>query len=63
MTELIEFGIVVSDRNSKSIADAVASLLDRVKSRALLDNSKSLVIIDSAKVAERIRHIYDQILQ
>ena len=61
-TALIEFGVVVSDRKSKSIADAVIRLHNRTKSRALLDNSKCLEIIDLARISQRIRQQYDQIL-
>lgn len=60
---LVEFGLVVPDRNPKTIADAVITLLTRIKHRPLLDNSKCLEAMDLAKIARRIRRVYDEVLE
>jgi glycosyltransferase involved in cell wall biosynthesis len=58
---LIEFGVVVPDRDPKTIADAVTTLLSRIKHRALMDNSKCLEAMDLANIAKRIRRVYDEL--
>jgi glycosyltransferase involved in cell wall biosynthesis len=62
-TELVEFGVVVPDREPKTIADAVVALLTRIKPRPLLDNSKCLEALDLANIARRIRGVYDEVLE
>ena len=59
---LVEFGVVVPDRDPKTIADAVTTLLARIKHRTLLDNSKCLEAMDIENIARRIRTIYDELL-
>jgi len=58
---LIEFGVVVPDRDPKTIADAVTTLLSRIKHRALMDNGKCLEAMDLANIAKRIRRVYDEL--
>ncbi len=60
--ELVEFGVVVPDRDPKTIADAVTALLTRIKHRTSLDNSKCLEMMDIANAAKRIRRAYDDLL-
>ena len=60
---LVEFGVVVPDRDPKTIADAVIALLTRIKHRPLLDNSKCLEAMDIANIARRIRRVYDEVLE
>ncbi|RJR23041.1 MAG: glycosyltransferase [Nitrospiraceae bacterium] len=60
---LVEFGVVVSDRNPMTIADNVISLLSRIKQRALLDNSKCVEAMDAAFAAKRIKRIYEELLE
>ena len=60
---LIDFGVVVPDRDTKTIADAVVALMTRIKHRALLDNSKCLEAMDMAKIAGRIRQLYGELLE
>ena len=60
---LIEFGVVVPDRNPKTIANAVINLLTQIKHRPLLDNSKCLEAMDLEKIARRIRRVYDQVIE
>lgn len=59
---LVEFGVVVPDRESKSIGDAIIDLLARTKHRPVLDNSKCLEAMDIASIAKRIKHVYDEAL-
>ena len=61
--KLIEFGVVISDRDPKTIADAVINLLTRINHRPLLDNSKCLEAMDIKNIARRIRGIYDELLE
>jgi glycosyltransferase involved in cell wall biosynthesis len=58
---LVDFGVVVSDRDPKTIADIVISHLSRMKQRQLLDNSKCLELIDIKNAAKKIRGIYDDV--
>ncbi len=60
---LVEFGVVVPDRDPKTIADAVSRLLARTKHRTLMDNSKCLETMDLANAARLIRRVYDQVLE
>lgn len=60
---LVEFGVVVPDRESKTIADAVTMLLARKKHRTLMDNGKCLETMDLANAARRVRRVYDQVLE
>jgi teichuronic acid biosynthesis glycosyltransferase TuaC len=60
---LVEFGVVAPDRDPKTIADAVIALLGRIKHRPSLDNCKCLESIDTAKIAGRIRRVYDELLE
>ena len=60
---LVEFGAVVPDRDPKTIADAVTTILSRIKHRALMDNSQCVEAMDIENIAKRIRGIYDEILE
>ena len=60
---LVEFGLVVSDRDPKVMADAVITLLSRIKHRRLLENDKCLEAMDLASTARRVRRVYDQVLE
>lgn len=60
---LVEFGVVVPDRDPKAIADAVTTLLARIKHRTLMNNSKCLEAIDLPSTARRVRNVYDEVLQ
>ncbi len=59
----IDFGIVVPDRESTSIADAVSTLLAKIENRSLLDNSHCIETIDFANISLRIRRVYEQVLE
>ena len=59
---LVDFGVVVSDRDPKTIANAVTTILARIQHRTLLDNSKCLEAIDIENIARRIKTIYDDLL-
>jgi len=59
---LVDFGVVVSDRDPKTIANAVTTLLARIQHRTLLDNSKCLEAMDIENIARRIKTIYDDLL-
>jgi glycosyltransferase involved in cell wall biosynthesis len=60
---LVDFGAVVPDRDPKSIADEVISLLTRIERRSLLDNSKGVGAMDHQNIARRIRRVYDEVLK
>jgi glycosyltransferase involved in cell wall biosynthesis len=60
---LVEFGVVVPDRDPKIIADAVITFLTRIKHRPSLDNSECLEAMDIANIARRIRRVYDEVLE
>ena len=60
---LVEFGLVVPDRDPKVMADAVITLLSRIKHRRLLENDKCLEAMDLASTARRVRRVYDQVLE
>lgn len=60
--ELIDFGVVVTNRDPKKIADEIINLLTRIKQRSLLDHSKCLEAMNSAKIAARIRRVYGELL-
>lgn len=60
---LVEFGVVVPDRNPKAIADEVVALMTRIKHRPSLDNGKCLEAIDIANIARRIRRVYGEVLE
>jgi glycosyltransferase involved in cell wall biosynthesis len=61
--ELVDFGVVTPDRDPKTIADAAVALLSQIKQRQLLDNSACLEAMDNAKIAGRIRRLYDEALE
>jgi len=58
---LVEFGIIATDREPKTIADAVVGLLARIEHRAAMDNSKCIEAMDLTNVSRRIKHIYDEV--
>jgi len=60
---LIDFGMVVPDKNPKGMAEAVVVLLQRISYRSLLENSKCLEIMDISNTARQIRSLYDELLQ
>jgi teichuronic acid biosynthesis glycosyltransferase TuaC len=60
---LVEFGLVVQDRDPKTIADAVTTLLVRIQHRALMDNSKCVEAMDIENVARRIGRLYGELLK
>ncbi len=60
---LVEFGVVVPNREPKAIADAVIALLTRIKNRPSLDNSESLEAMDITNIARRVRRVYDEVLE
>jgi hypothetical protein len=59
---LVDFGVVVPDRAPENIADAVLSLLAKIKYRSLLDNSKCLDAMDISLISKRIKRIYDEVM-
>ena len=60
---LVEFGVVVPNRDPKTITDAVTTLLARIKNRTLIDNIKCLEAMDLANISRRVRRVYDQVLE
>jgi hypothetical protein len=60
---LVDFGVVVPNREPKTIADAVITLLTRIKDRQSLDNSECLEAMNIANVARRIRRVYDELFE
>lgn len=60
---LVEFGVVVQDREPKTIADVVTKLLAGIKQRALMDNSKCLKLMDLVNIARRVKCVYDQVFE
>lgn len=60
--KLVEFGVVVPDRDPKTIADAANALLNRISHRQSLDNGRCLDAMDNAQIALRIRRLYGEIL-
>jgi len=60
---LVDFGKMVQDRDPRTIADAIVSLLSQVKHRPSLDNSKCLEAMDIDNIARRIRRVYDEVLE
>ena len=60
---LIDFGVVVPNRDPKVMADAVSTLLSRIKHRRFLDNDKCLEAMDLANTTRRVRRVYDQVLE
>lgn len=61
-TALMDFGVVVSNKNPREIADTMIKLLARIEHRALLDNSKCIEMMDIVKIAGRIRNMYGELL-
>jgi glycosyltransferase involved in cell wall biosynthesis len=59
----VEFGLVVPDRDPKTIADAVTTLFAQTKHRTSLDNGKCLEAMDIENISRRIRGIYDEVLE
>ncbi len=62
-TALIDFGVVVSDRKPKTIADTLTDLLARIKTREALDNRKCIEAFDLANVAQRVKRLYEKTLE
>jgi len=62
-TALVEFGVVVPDRDPKTIANAVTTLLKRIKERRSLDNTACVELMNNANIVRRIRRVYDEILE
>lgn len=60
---LVDFGEVVPDRDPKTIADAAITLLTGIEHRPSLDNSECLEAMDLAKIARRIRRVYDELIE
>ena len=60
---LVKFGVVVPDRDPKTITDAVITLLTRIEHRPSLDNSECLEAMNIANVARRIRRVYDELME
>lgn len=61
--DLVDFGVVVPDRDPKTIANSVIALLRRIKERSALDNSSGLELMNNTNIARRIRRVYDEILK
>ncbi len=61
--ELVEFGAVVTDRDSKHIANTITVLLANIKTRASLDNSKCLEMIDLTNISRQVMRVYDQVFE
>jgi glycosyltransferase involved in cell wall biosynthesis len=59
---MVKFGVVVPDRDPKTLADAVTTLLAQAKRRTSLDNSNCLEAMDIVNISRRIRGIYDEAL-
>ncbi len=59
---LVDFGVVINDRDPIAISDAVGRLLPKIKLRMGFDNSKCLEAMDIANIAHRIRHLYCEVL-
>ncbi|HUV58660.1 MAG TPA: glycosyltransferase [Desulfatiglandales bacterium] len=59
----VEFGVVVPDREPKTIADAVSAILARVEYRSSLDNSECVNAIDIKNLTKRVKNIYDEVLE
>jgi glycosyltransferase involved in cell wall biosynthesis len=62
-TGLVNFGVVAPDRDPRTIADSVITLLSGINRRSSLDNSKCLEAMDIAKIAGRIRRLYFELLE
>ena len=60
---LVAFGVVVPNRDPKTTADAVTTLLARIENRILLDNSSCLKAMNIANVAKRVRRVYDEVMK
>lgn len=60
--DLVTFGVVVTGRDPKNIADTAITLLNQIENRALLCNKKCLEKIDINNTAKKIRRVYDQVL-
>lgn len=60
--KLVGFGEVALDRDPKTIADTVITLLTRIKHRSLFDNRRCLEAMDIANIAKRIKQVYDETL-
>ncbi len=60
---LVDFGLVVAKRDPKIMADAVCTLLRRIKYRKLLDNRKCLDAMDLGSTCKKIRLLYQEALQ
>jgi teichuronic acid biosynthesis glycosyltransferase TuaC len=59
---LVEFGVVVPNRDPNSMADAVLTLVERITDRSEMDNSKCVQSMDIRNIAARIRQLYGEIL-
>lgn len=62
-TSLVEFGVVVPDRDPTNIADAVTTLLTQIKHRAFMDNSKCIAAMDMVNIIQTVKHVYEQVLE
>lgn len=60
---LVKFGVVVPDRDPKTMADAVTGLLTRIKNRVSLDNCECIEAMNISNIARRIRRVYDGLLE
>lgn len=60
--ELVEFGVVTPNRDPKTLADAVTTLLNQRNIRSLMGNEKCLEAMDIENLTRRIRSIYDDIV-
>lgn len=61
--ELVNFGVVLLDRDPISIANALTMLLSGIKQRALFDNGKCLEAMDLSNIAKKIKGGYDQVIK
>ncbi|HBG05926.1 MAG: hypothetical protein A2075_04040 [Geobacteraceae bacterium GWC2_58_44] len=59
---LVEFGVVVPDRDPCTIADAAMTLVERITDRSKMDNSKCVQSMDIQNIAGRIRQLYGEIV-
>jgi len=59
----VEFGVVVPNREPKTIVDAVSAVLARVEYRASLDNSKCIEAMDIKNLTKWVRDLYGEVLE
>ena len=58
---MVDFGVVASDRDPKTIADAAFALMTRIEQRQSLDNRNCLEVMNIENIAGRIRGIYNHV--